>query len=93
MQLQADTLVNSTCRGLGALLVEKFASEGCNVAVNYNANQQRADEVAEKVRKEYQIKSLVVKGVGLELAPHLSGQGVLRDAIRTLAYLPTVSAS
>ena len=44
-------------------MAEKFAAEGCNLAINYNENQQRANEVAEKVQKEYHMKSLVIKGV------------------------------
>jgi len=44
-------------------VAEKFAAEGCNVAINYNASQDRANQVARKVEKEYQVKSLIVKGV------------------------------
>jgi len=44
-------------------VAEKFAAEGCNVAINYNASQERANQVARKVEKEYQVKSLVVRGV------------------------------
>ena len=40
-------------RGLGALIAEKFAAEGCNVAINYNASRERAEQVAEKLEKEY----------------------------------------
>lgn len=35
-------------RGLGALICEKFAAEGANVAVNYATNKDRAEEVAKK---------------------------------------------
>lgn len=48
-------------------MAEKFATEGCNVAINYNASQERANQVARKVEKEYQVKSLVVRGVSRAL--------------------------
>jgi len=48
-------------------VAEKFAAEGCNVAINYNASQERANQVARKVEKEYQVKSLVVRGVSRTL--------------------------
>ncbi len=48
-------------------MAEKFAAEGCNVAINYNASQERANQVARKVEKEYQVKSLVVRGVSRTL--------------------------
>ncbi len=51
-------------RGLGALVAEKFAAEGCNVAVNYNASKDRAEQVVEKIEKEYKVKSFVIHGVG-----------------------------
>ena len=54
---------DQTLRGLGALIVEKFAAEGCNVAINYNASADRAKLVAEKVMKDYKAKALVIKGV------------------------------
>ena len=54
-----------TSRGLGALIAEKFAAEGCNVAVNYNASKDRAEHIAIKIAEEYRVKSLVIRGVGL----------------------------
>lgn len=49
-------------RGLGALICEKFAQEGCNIVVNYNLSPDRAKEVAEKCRG-YGVKVGVVQGV------------------------------
>ncbi|KAL8938312.1 MAG: hypothetical protein Q9211_003263 [Gyalolechia sp. 1 TL-2023] len=60
--------------GLGALLAEKFASEGCNVAINYNASEERAKEVAEKIQKAYNCKAIIVKG----------DQGILADCENTV---------
>ncbi|KAL8683638.1 MAG: hypothetical protein Q9186_000411 [Xanthomendoza sp. 1 TL-2023] len=49
--------------GLGAVLAEKFAAEGCNVAINYNASEDKAHELAEKIKKQYYCKAIIVKGV------------------------------
>jgi hypothetical protein len=50
-------------RGLGALLCERFAAEGCNIVVNYVSSESAAKELAEKVEKEYSIKSCIIQGV------------------------------
>lgn len=54
------------CRGLGALIAEKFAFEGCNVAVNYIANLERANETAEKIERIYKAKTAVIQGVCID---------------------------
>lgn len=53
-------------------MAEKFAAEGCNVAINYNANQERANQVARKAEKEHKVKSLIVQGVSGTLLPFLT---------------------
>ncbi|KAL8721120.1 MAG: hypothetical protein Q9225_002143 [Loekoesia sp. 1 TL-2023] len=58
-----NVLITGASRGLGALLAEKFAAEGCNVAINYNASEDRAKKVADKVQKTYNRKAIIVKGV------------------------------
>lgn len=51
------------CRGLGALVAEKFAAEGCNIAINYVSNSERAEQTAKKIEKEYKAKTVIVQGV------------------------------
>ncbi|KAL8694742.1 MAG: hypothetical protein Q9218_000668 [Villophora microphyllina] len=58
----------------GALLAEKFAAEGCNVAINYNASEDRAKQVAEKIKKTYSVTVIIVKG----------DQGILVDCENTV---------
>lgn len=50
------------CRGLGALICEKFAAEGANVVVNYASSEDRAKEVAQKV-ESHGVKAFCIKAV------------------------------
>lgn len=61
MWLEADE--NDQHRGLGAVIAEKFAAEHCNLAINYNASQEKAKQVAEKIEREYKIKPILIQGV------------------------------
>jgi NAD(P)-dependent dehydrogenase (short-subunit alcohol dehydrogenase family) len=44
------------------MICERFASEGCNVAVNYLSSEDRAKEVAANVEK-HSVKAIVIQGV------------------------------
>lgn len=52
-------------RGLGALIAEKFAAEGCRIAINYVSNLERARETAVKIEEleSYEKKVVLVQGV------------------------------
>ena len=50
-------------RGLGAVVCEKFAAEGCNIAINYVSNEERAKQTAEKIEKECSVKTVLIQGV------------------------------
>ena len=50
-------------RGLGALVAKKFAAEGCNIAINYVENLDRAKQTAQKLEKEYKAKTVIIQGV------------------------------
>ena len=50
-------IVTGGSRGIGAAIVEKFASMGANVAVIYAGNQTAADAVCEKCRTEYGVEA------------------------------------
>ncbi|KAL9634487.1 MAG: hypothetical protein Q9164_004060 [Protoblastenia rupestris] len=56
-----NVLVTGGSRGLGALIAEKFAEEGCNVAINYNASKDSAEKVAERVGKQHGVKTAVIQ--------------------------------
>jgi len=42
---------------------EKFAAEGCNIAINYASNKDAADKLAEKLQSEFKVKTAVIQGV------------------------------
>lgn len=50
-------------RGLGALSVEKFASEGSNIAINYMSSKETAEKLASDVASKYNVKTVVIQGV------------------------------
>lgn len=52
-------------RGLGALVAEKFASEGSNVAINYMSSKETADKVASDLAAKHNVKTIVIQGVCL----------------------------
>ncbi|KAI9877867.1 MAG: hypothetical protein M1830_002608 [Pleopsidium flavum] len=49
-------------RGLGALVSSKFASEGCNISINYVTNVERAKATAEKIERDYNVKTMIIQG-------------------------------
>ncbi|EEQ87822.1 hypothetical protein RJZ56_002278 [Blastomyces dermatitidis] len=62
-----NVLITGGSRGLGALVAEKFAAEGSNIALNYVSNEARAKETAEKLEKEFNAKVILVQAdVGIQ---------------------------
>ncbi|RDW61057.1 short-chain dehydrogenase protein [Coleophoma cylindrospora] len=57
-----NVLVTGGSRGLGELICLKFASEGCNVAINYVSSADRAKGIAEKIEKDYGVKAVIIQG-------------------------------
>jgi len=46
------------------MICERFAKEGCNVAVNYLSSENKAKEVAANIEK-YNVKATIIQGVCL----------------------------
>lgn len=67
-------------RGLGAVICEKFALEGANIAINYANRKEPADDLAEKL-KQYGTKVVVIKAV---CSPLQSWEGILITLTRTV---------
>jgi NAD(P)-dependent dehydrogenase (short-subunit alcohol dehydrogenase family) len=49
-------------RGLGALVAQKYAAEGCNVAINYLSSKDVAEELASSLQTQYGVKAIIVQG-------------------------------
>ncbi|KAJ5157476.1 uncharacterized protein N7482_008576 [Penicillium canariense] len=60
--LGRNVLITGGSRGLGALIAQKFAAEGSNVAINYASNKETADKVASDLAAKYNVKTIVVQG-------------------------------
>ncbi|KAJ5133628.1 uncharacterized protein N7443_004749 [Penicillium atrosanguineum] len=57
-----NVLIVGGARGLGVSIAEKFAAEGCNVAINYLSSHQQADDLALRLEKDYDIKTTTIQG-------------------------------
>ncbi|KAL4900557.1 hypothetical protein BDW74DRAFT_182644 [Aspergillus multicolor] len=57
-----NVLVTAGSRGLGAVVAQKFAAEGCNVAINYFASQEAAEKVASDIQAQYDVKVITIQG-------------------------------
>ncbi|MCJ1243477.1 hypothetical protein MMC30_000674 [Trapelia coarctata] len=82
-----NVLVTGGSRGLGALIAEKFAAEGCSVAINYVSNLERAKQTAEKIEKEYGAKTVVVQG---DVGVLADCQKVVRESLAGLGGLDII---
>jgi NAD(P)-dependent dehydrogenase (short-subunit alcohol dehydrogenase family) len=52
-------------RGLGALVAQKYAVQGCNVAINYLSSKDVAEELASSLQTQYGVKAIIIQGVSL----------------------------
>jgi len=58
-----DQLSDDTYRGLGAVICDKFAAEGCNVAINYVSSKEAADKLASEIKSKHSINAITLAGV------------------------------
>lgn len=54
-------LVTGSSRGIGAALVEAFASQGCTVIINYVQSKERAENLANRLSEQYGVETFVVQ--------------------------------
>lgn len=53
-------LITGASRGIGAATAELCAAQGWDVALNYRANRELAEELADRLAKEYGVKTMAV---------------------------------
>jgi NAD(P)-dependent dehydrogenase (short-subunit alcohol dehydrogenase family) len=82
-----NILVTGGSRGLGAATVERFAAEGCNVAINYLSASARAEALAEKVRATWGVTAVVIQG---DVATDAGCVAIVEEAVRALGGLDVV---
>ncbi|OKO93933.1 Granaticin polyketide synthase putative ketoacyl reductase 2 [Penicillium subrubescens] len=57
-----NVLITGGSRGLGAVIAQRFAAEGSNVAINYASSKETADKVASELAAQYNVKTITVQG-------------------------------
>lgn len=83
-------LVTGGSAGLGAVIVEKLAQEGCNVAINYSSSKDRAVELANKVSKEHGIKAIYLQG---NVADAEACKGLIKQTADQLGGLDVIMSN
>ena len=59
--MNKTVLVTGSSRGIGKATIEKFASQGYNVVINYNNSYDKALSLKEEIEKKYNVKALIIK--------------------------------
>ena len=54
-------LVTGSAKGIGKATITEFAKRGYNVVINFNSNEQKAQELKDFAEKEYGVQALVIK--------------------------------
>ncbi|ODM23508.1 hypothetical protein SI65_01097 [Aspergillus cristatus] len=57
-----NVLVTGGSRGLGALVAQKFASEGSNIAINYASSKDAAEKLASEIQSQFGVKTITIQG-------------------------------
>ncbi|KAF4162054.1 hypothetical protein CNMCM6936_002624 [Aspergillus lentulus] len=89
-RLAQERRIEEAYKGLGAVICQKFAAEGCNVAINYHSSHEVAEDLASRLAKEYSIKSIVLQGDS-ELPE--DNQRIVQEANEQLSGLDIVIAN
>ncbi|KAI5785662.1 hypothetical protein FPQ18DRAFT_368701 [Pyronema domesticum] len=56
-----NVLITGGSRGLGAVTAERFAKEGCNIAINYLNSSTAAEELAKRLTETYGVKCVTIQ--------------------------------
>ncbi|EAW10824.1 SDR family NAD(P)-dependent oxidoreductase [Aspergillus clavatus NRRL 1] len=85
-----NVLVTAGSRGLGALVCEKFAAEGCNIAINYHSSRDIAEGLADRLSRDFSVKCIVLQGDS-ELPE--DNQRIVQEAKEQLSGLDIIIAN
>merc|ERR1712093_74810 len=83
-------LVTGGSRGLGELICLKFAAEGCDIAINYVAAEDRARGVADKIEGDYGRSAVLIKG---DMGVEEDCMNTVKTAIEKLGGLDIIIAN
>lgn len=56
-----NAIITGASRGIGREIAYKLASKGYNVLINYNKSKEKAEDLAKKIQKEFNVKALTFK--------------------------------
>lgn len=59
--MKKTVLITGSAKGIGKACIEKFASKGYNVVINYLTSEKQAKELKNTVENLYRIKALCIK--------------------------------
>ncbi|OJJ47476.1 hypothetical protein ASPZODRAFT_63773 [Penicilliopsis zonata CBS 506.65] len=82
-----NVLITGGSRGLGALVAQKFAAEGSNVAINYVSSKDAAEQVARDIEAQYKVKAELIQG---DASSEPSCKRIVQTAIEKLGGLDIV---
>jgi len=85
-----NVLVTGGSRGLGALICEKFAEEGCNIIVNYVSSQDQAHEVAKICSDKWGVKTAVIQADAGIAADNVR---LVKESVEALGGLDVIIAN
>jgi NAD(P)-dependent dehydrogenase (short-subunit alcohol dehydrogenase family) len=66
-----NVLVTGGSRGLGAVIVERFAKEGANIVINYISSASAAEALTQNITLTYGIKAVAIRAYASHPNPRL----------------------
>jgi NAD(P)-dependent dehydrogenase (short-subunit alcohol dehydrogenase family) len=77
-------LVTGGSAGLGAVIVNKLAREGCHVAINYSSSKQRAEDLAQSITRAHNVKAITIQG---DVSKQNSCESLVKQVVEQLGRI------